>query len=124
MRRSRHPSIGETRRLALLISTKEVRLLEISRSGCLLESSHRIDAGTSGEFRVGIDGQTLCEELRVTRCCRMEGSAATYRIGAEFLRTRRPDQSSLRRAFHATIAATEDMSASASLRLVPLGEHP
>jgi hypothetical protein len=120
MRRSTRPPAKGAQAFAVLISTTSVRLLEISRTGCLLESSQRIDAGTSGEFRVGIDGRMFSEELRVTRCSRLEGSGATYRIGAEFLRTRRPDDSSLRRAVYATLAAAESVSPVDLLRLVPV----
>src|SRR5262245_52644830 len=66
------------------------RLVEISRSGCLLESAHRIEDGTVGELRLEVDGAMLVDDVRVTRCVRIEGAGASYLVGAEFVQTRRP----------------------------------
>jgi hypothetical protein len=74
------------------------RLVEISRSGCLLESSHRIEDGTVGELRLEVDGATLVDDVRVTRCVRIEGAGASYLVGAEFVQIRRPAEQSIRRA--------------------------
>lgn len=74
------------------------RLVEISRSGCLLESSHRVEDGTVGELRLEVEGQLLVDDVRVTRCTRVEGAGASYLVGAEFLQTRRPAERSIRRA--------------------------
>lgn len=74
------------------------RLIEISRSGCLLESGHRVEKGTVGELRLEVDGELLVDDVRVTRCVRVEGSGSSYLVGAEFLQTRRPGEYSIRRA--------------------------
>ena len=84
--------------LGVLISSTPVRLLEISRTGCLLESDRRLDEGVAGEFRVEIDGRPNSEEVRITRCVRLDGSGSRYRVGAEFLRTRPLGSGSLRGA--------------------------
>ena len=89
----------------ILVSGLPVRILEISRTGCLLEAARRVDVGTLAEFRIDIGGRTYSEELRVARAHRVEGAGSTYRMGAEFLRTRRAGESSLRRALYATLAA-------------------
>ncbi len=44
------------------------RLIEISRSGCLLESGHRIEEGTVAALRLEIEGQSYLEDVRATRC--------------------------------------------------------
>ena len=74
------------------------RLLEISRSGCLLESGHRVEDGTVAELRLQVGDELLADDVRVTRCVRVEGSGSIYLVGAEFLQTRRPGVRSIRRA--------------------------
>jgi hypothetical protein len=74
------------------------RLVEISRSGCLLESGHRIDEGTVGALRLEFRGQVFSEEVRATRCTAVAGSGTNYLVGVEFLRTGRPEDRSIRRA--------------------------
>jgi len=82
------------------VLTREIptRLVEISRSGCLLESGHRIEEGTVGALRLEVDGQTYLEDVRATRCVAIAGSGSSYLIGVEFLQTGRPDGVSIRRA--------------------------
>ena len=67
------------------------RLVEISRSGCLLESGHRIEEGTVGALRLEVEGQTYLEDVRATRCVAIAGSGSSYLVGVEFLQTGRPD---------------------------------
>lgn len=82
------------------VLTREIstRLVEVSRSGCLLESGHRIEEGTVGALRVEVDGQTYLEDVRATRCVAIAGSGSSYLVGVEFLQTARPDGASIRRA--------------------------
>jgi PilZ domain len=79
------------------------RLIEISRSGCLLESSHRIEEGTVGALRLEVRGQFYAEDVRATRCVAIAGSGSSYLIGVEFLQTARTDGTSLRRAMSASL---------------------
>ena len=74
------------------------RVIEISRSGCLLESRHHVDHGTVGELQMQVHGELLVDDVRVTRCVLIEGSGSSYLVGAEFLQTRRPGERSIRRA--------------------------
>ena len=89
--------------LGTLLMSTPILVLEISRNGCLLESECPIDAGAAGKLRVAMDGRSYSEEVRITRCQRLEGTGTRYRLGAEFLPTRRP--SSLRRAIHVMLDA-------------------
>ena len=89
--------------LGVLARSIPARLVEISRSGCLLESRHRIDDGTIGELRLMVGGELLRDDVRVTRCVLVEGSGASYLVGAEFVQTRRPGESSIRRAVSAVL---------------------
>jgi c-di-GMP-binding flagellar brake protein YcgR len=74
-----------------------VRLVDISVSGCLLESSHRIEKGTTGSLSVVFEGTQYLDDIRVIRCRENEGSSSLYFLGAEFLWTTSPHQRSLRR---------------------------
>jgi hypothetical protein len=89
----RGPPRGE-QVMATLLTNTPLRALEVSQTGCLVESVYRIEAGTAGRLRLLIDGRTYSGEARVTRCQRVHGGT-TYRLGVEFLRTRRPSVSSL-----------------------------
>lgn len=87
------------------VLTREIptRLVEVSRSGCLLESGHRIEEGTVGALRIDVDGHTYLEDIRATRCVAIAGSGSSYLIGVEFLQTGRPDGMSIRRALSASL---------------------
>ena len=61
------------------------RLLEISRTGCLLESRQRVEDGTVGELQLQLQLETFVDDVRVTRCVLVEGSGSIYRVGAEFV---------------------------------------
>jgi pilus assembly protein Flp/PilA len=74
------------------------RLIQISRSGCLLESSRPVEDGVIGELRLQAGAQLLTDDVRVTRCVRVEGSGSSYLIGAEFVQTRHPGERSIRLA--------------------------
>jgi pilus assembly protein Flp/PilA len=89
--------------LGVLARCIPARLIEISRSGCLLESRHRVDDGTVGELRLMVGGELLRDDVRVTRCVLVEGLGSSYLVGAEFVQTRRPGESSIRRAVSAIL---------------------
>lgn len=100
------PPSGEVRGrevLGVLTRSLPARLLEVSRSGCLLESRHPVEGGVIAELRLTIGGQVLLDDVRVTRCVRVEGSGSSYLVGAEFVQTRRPGESSIRRAVSAIL---------------------
>jgi hypothetical protein len=87
------------------VLTREIptRLVEISRSGCLLESGHRIEEGTVGALRLEVEGQTYLEDVRATRCVAIAGSGASYLVGVEFLQTGNANGSSIRRALSGSL---------------------
>ena len=81
------------------VLTREVRvrLVNISGSGCLVETSAQVEAGTTGVLRVKIDGEQYEDDIRVARVQRVHGSSAIWHVGAEFLWTTYPGSRSLRR---------------------------
>lgn len=87
------------------VLTREIptRLVEISRSGCLLESRRHVEEGTVGTLRLEVLGQTYREDVRATRCVALAGSGSSYLVGIEFLQTGRPDGLSIRRAISSSL---------------------
>jgi hypothetical protein len=79
------------------------RLVEISQSGCLLESGQRIEEGTLGALRLDVHGETYSEDVRATRCVTIAGMGSSYLIGVEFLGTARTDGTSIRRAMSSAL---------------------
>lgn len=82
----------------MLARNVPTRLLDISRTGCLLESRQRVEDGTVGELQLRVERRTFVDDVRVTRCVLVEGSGSVYRLGAEFVQTRRAGEHSIRRA--------------------------
>jgi hypothetical protein len=87
----------------LLAKNVPTRLIDISRTGCLLESRQRVEDGTVGELQLQVERETFVDDVRVTRCVLVEGSGSIYRVGAEFVQTRRPGEHSIRRAIAAIL---------------------
>jgi hypothetical protein len=82
--------------LAVLGRTVNVRLVNISGSGCLLACDSAVADGTTGCLTVLFEGRKYVEDIRITRCSEYPGSSG-YELGAEFLWMTRPAPDSLRR---------------------------
>jgi hypothetical protein len=82
--------------IGLLERHVTVAVAEISRSGCLLETSAAIPAGTIGTLSVEIEGSVYSEDVRVARCLTVPGAGERHHVGVEFLTLRRPGRTSLR----------------------------
>jgi hypothetical protein len=87
--------------LGVLARYIPTRLVEISLSGCLLESALRIEEGTVGALRLEVQGRSYSDDVRATRCVAIEGSGSSYLVGVEFLRTERSEDTSIRRVLSA-----------------------
>jgi PilZ domain len=84
-----------------------VRLLEISRAGCLLESSRPVAVGTVGSLVVRVEGTEYVDRLRVARCEEVAGAGGRHRLGAQFLSLYLPGDKSLRRYVAELAAAAQ-----------------
>ena len=84
--------------VGLLTREFRTRLLNFSPSGCLVETSMRVDVGTIGSLRFVIDGQEFVDDVQVVRCQQIEGAGSLYQLGARFLWTAAPSKGTLRRA--------------------------
>jgi hypothetical protein len=74
-----------------------VRVVDISVSGCRLESPRRFDTGTTGALSVTVDDLKYSDDIRVMRCHSLDGASGLYDVGVEFLWTTAPREQSLRR---------------------------
>lgn len=84
--------------LGVLTRSGQMRILNCSVTGCLLETSLRLDVGTIASIRVLINGREFVDDVKIVRCQAIAGAGSTYHIGAQFLWTQPPDQRSLRSA--------------------------
>ena len=83
--------------IGVLARDIDVRLLNVSGSGCLVESRRRLEVGTTAALRLRVEGEEYSDDVLVTRCHEVQGAGATYHVGAEFLWTTPPGGRSLRR---------------------------
>ncbi len=82
---------------SVLARDVRVRLVNISGSGCLVETSAQVEPGTIGVLSVHVDGEEYADDIRVARVQRVHGASAAWHVGAEFLWTTYPGSRSLRR---------------------------
>jgi hypothetical protein len=98
-------TIDTTERLGIVTREFQVRIVNVSASGCLIETNTRIDVGTVGSLAIVIDGQERADSIRVVRCQPIAGAGSVYHVGAQFLWTAPPDGRTLRGAVIARDAA-------------------
>jgi hypothetical protein len=79
--------------LSVLAFPIPVRMLDISLSGVLLESSHPVDLGTRGTLRFNFGGVPFSADVKVERLDgEHNGSVERFIIGASFVALSRQDQ--------------------------------
>lgn len=98
--------------VAVLGRDVAVRLLDISYSGCLLQSDLRLTEGTTGTLRLTFEGLDYTDDVRIMRCQAPLNGDNWYRLGAQFLWTSNPGERSLRRL----IASLQPAARSAAMR--------
>ena len=84
--------------VATLVRSVHVRLVEISRGGCRLECSRRLESGTSGQLAMELAGLLRVDDIRVARCQARIGAGSVFQVGAELLKTRRLGRRTIRMA--------------------------
>lgn len=89
--------LGAEDAVGVLTREVKVRLVNISASGCLVESGSRLEPGTAGRLQVVVDGETYGDDVRIARAQQRQGASGAWQIGAEFLWTSQPGPESLRR---------------------------
>jgi c-di-GMP-binding flagellar brake protein YcgR len=83
--------------MGVLVRDVRVRVMNISGSGCLLETTEQLELGTSGSLRVMIGDERYTDDVRAVRVQQVRGGTARWFVGVEFLWTTYPDSRSLRR---------------------------
>ena len=96
-RRAHRASIADTE-LTVRAFPMQVRLVDISLGGVLLESSHPVEPGTRGDLRFSFSGVPFSAAIRVERVDRSRETALErYSIGASFVELSREDQQVIER---------------------------
>ena len=83
---------------AVLMRDVVGRVLDISPSGCLIESRHRLEVGTVGQFQLKVGNDQCADHVEVVRCEAIEGIRSLYHVGMRFLWTTPRDVGSIRHA--------------------------
>ena len=71
--------------MSVLTALFEMRVLNVSASGCLIETATALQPGTVCELRTAIDGEVLSDVICVTRCVKAQGAGSRFRIGVRFV---------------------------------------
>ena len=61
------------------------RILNISLSGCLIESPRRLEVGTVGRLELTFGDDDCADYVVVVRCEVVDGTRPVYHVGARFL---------------------------------------
>jgi len=96
---------GGHERVATLVRSVPVRLIEVSRGGCRLECTNWVETGTSGQLAVGLQGLMRVDDVRIARCQQRVGAGSVFNVGAELLRTRRLGRRTVRMAVRRIIGS-------------------
>lgn len=83
--------------VAVLGRDVAVRLVDISNSGCLIQSETRLAEGTTGTLRLTIEDVDYADDVRIVRCQAPTAGDSWFRLGVQFLWTTHPGERSLRR---------------------------
>ena len=88
--------------LGVLTRERDVRLLDCSVSGCLLETNCHVPVGAIASVRVTVQGRELTDDVQIVRCQPIAGAGETYHVGAQFLWNQPLARHSLRSALRAS----------------------
>ena len=62
-----------------------VRVIDVSASGCLIETWRPIEVGTTGTLQLRLTGENCWDEVEVARCHAVQGLPALYHVGVRLL---------------------------------------
>ena len=83
---------------ATLMRDLVMRVVDISASGCLIESRRRLELGTVGRLRLKFGNDECADDVEVVRCETVEGERSLFHVGVRFLWTTPRDVGSIRHA--------------------------
>ena len=94
-------------RLGVITRLCQMRVLNCSASGCLLETDRRFDVGAIASIRVVIDGREFADDVQIVRCQPIAGAGSVYHVGARFLWANPPSAASLRTALWRSLSTPD-----------------
>jgi hypothetical protein len=74
-------------RPATLTRELAVRVIDLSASGCLVESGRRMEVGTIGTLLVRLGDEECEDDVEVVRCDAVKGVPNLYHVGVRLLWT-------------------------------------
>ena len=83
---------------AVLTREFHMRVINVSGSGCLIESNQPLKVGTTATLCVVLDGEEFLDDVQVVRCQRIQGAGFVHHMGVKFLWTTLPHERSIRHA--------------------------
>jgi hypothetical protein len=92
--------------MGVLAREFDVRVINCSPSGCLLETRAPMEVGTIGSVTLVFEGQELTDHVRVVRCQAIAGAGSVYHVGAQFLWVGTLTRRTLRGALGARVGRT------------------
>jgi PilZ domain-containing protein len=75
-----------------------VRIIDVSASGCLIETNRKFEVGTVGRLRLQFGPGEYDDDIEVVRCQAIHGAGSLYRVGLRFLWTTPRREGSIRQA--------------------------
>jgi hypothetical protein len=91
-RRSPRRDVNE---LAILPTSTNVRVLDISTGGVMLGMSRSVELGTRGRLRLNLEGEPFAADVQIQRVS--AGPADGYLVGAMFLELDAPSRQLIER---------------------------
>ena len=83
--RRRSPRRAVEGELATVPSMVNVRVLDISVAGVLLQTNQPLEAGARGRLRLNLDGSLFRADVEVQRISEPTDAKGGYRVGATFI---------------------------------------
>ena len=85
-------------RPATLMRELRARIIDISESGCLMETRRRLEVGTVGLLQLQLGTGEFRDDFEVVRCQAVERERSLYHVGMRFLWTTPRHTGSIRHA--------------------------
>jgi hypothetical protein len=99
-------------RPAVLMRELPARVIDISESGCLIESRRLLEVGTVAALRLKLGTEEYADDVEVVRCQAIKGARSTYNVGVRFLWTTPRHAGSIRHAVACYVAELKSIEAS------------
>jgi hypothetical protein len=87
---------GEGYEVAALTTDIQIRVLNVSGAGCLVEAGRALEIGSVATLRIRFAGGDFEDTVQIVRCQQITGAGAVFHLGASFLTTTAPSIESLR----------------------------